>query len=208
MRVLLTGFTPFDTHDLNPSQLIVDALGKRLYPEIDLIVEVLPVVYRAAGARVAELIAQHQPDVVLCLGLAAKRKAIHLERVALNLNDAKIPDNDGDLAMGRPIEPGGPAAYWSTLPLETMRQMLEARAIPVEISNHAGAYVCNHVFYAARHAIEQNAYPTRCGFIHVPAIAPDTDVPGLALSTLIEAVEVCLLAACRIALEQQPDRSM
>ena len=204
MRVLLTGFTPFDDHDVNPSQLIVEALAQREYATIDLIAEILPVVYQAAGSRLSDLIAQHQPDVVICLGLAARRSAINLERVALNLDDAKIPDNAGDLAVGRPIQQDGPVAYLSTLPLEAMKRALQAQEIPVEISNHAGAYVCNHVFYAARHAIEQAQSPTICGFIHVPAIADTADAPGLLLNQMIEAVEVCIVTGCSMIV---PDRS-
>jgi pyroglutamyl-peptidase len=156
--------------------------------------------------RLSDLIAQHQPDVVICLGLAARRSAINLERVALNLDDAKIPDNAGDLAVGRPIQQDGPVAYLSTLPLEKMKQALQAREIPVEISNHAGAYVCNHVFYAARHAIEQAHFPAICGFIHVPAIADSADDQGLLLDQMIEAVGVCIITACRMIEPGQSER--
>ena len=184
MRVLLTGFMPFSTHRVNPSQHIVEAVATRPQTGLEIIPEVLPVVYTDAGKRIDRLIHEHKPLAVILLGLAARRSEINLERVALNLNDAAIPDNAGDLATGRPIVEGGPAAYWSTLPLDTMHAALHRHGIPAVISNHAGAYVCNHAFFTARHTIEKHRYPTLCGFIHVPAQLP--------LNTMIEAVECCL----------------
>ena len=194
MRILLTGFMPFGNHPINPSQQIVEAMANRGNDELEFITEVLPVEYHAAGERIGTLIREHQPDAIVLLGLAARSDAIRLERVALNVDDAGLADNAEDLASGRVIEPDGPAAYWSSLPLDAMQQALQGRDIPVKISNHAGTYVCNHLFYAARHFLEQRTVTTPCGFIHVPAISEGDDTPGLPLATMIAAVETCLVS--------------
>ncbi len=185
MRTLLTGFGTFGAHTANPSQLIVEALENRP----DVIAVVLPVEYHAAGAQIHDLIATYEPDAVIMLGLAASRPVINLERFAVNVDDAHAPDNAGDLAVGRPIAADGPAAYTATLPLADLLAVLEAQQIPAQISNHAGAYVCNHVFYAARHALEQMRQRIPCGFIHLPQITEVDGEAGLPLSTQIAAVE-------------------
>lgn len=193
MKILLTGFVPFGSVKVNPSELIVKQVAQRgCFPE--LVTEVMPVEYQYVRARLAELIREHEPDAVVCVGVAESRKAINLERVALNVNDASIPDNVGDHATGRVIEENAPAAYWSTLPLEQMRTTLETRSIPVAISNHAGAYLCNHAFYVARHTLEGLNRPIPCGFIHVPALceAGAADCQGLPLEVMVEGIEACL----------------
>lgn len=195
MKILLTGFNPFGANAVNPSQLIVQALGEREYDSFDLITAVLRTEFAAAGAAVKGLIEAVEPDVVLMLGLASGRNVISLERVAINLNDAGLPDNAGDHAQGRLIaaDDNAPVAYWSTLPLDALTAALQERGIPVGYSNHAGAFVCNHVFYTARQAIEQMGWAVPCGFIHVPPIADSPDAAGLPLATLIDGIETCLL---------------
>jgi pyroglutamyl-peptidase len=187
MRVLLTGFTTFGEHTTNPSRLIVEALAQQ---RSDVYTAVLPVEYRTSGELVCDLIRQYQPDSVLMLGLAAKRSAINLERFALNVDDATLPDNAGELRNGQMIAADGPAAYISTLPLEVIRSMIAALDVPVVISNHAGAFLCNHVFYMARHYLEQTGRTVPCGFIHVPEAAETA--PGLPLATMIHAINGCL----------------
>ena len=207
MVILVTGFEPFDGLAVNPSQAIVDSLARTgsVSPGIELVTEILPTEFRAAGDRIVMLIREHQPDAVVSVGLAASAFAIRLERHALNLNDSLRPDNGGDLASGRLIDPDGPIGYWSTLPLDAMLRALKGRDIPAIISNHAGAYVCNHVFYTARRELERSGRDTPCGFIHVPLMA-DQDAPlppgaaRLPLATMVEAVACCLgVLAGRIA---------
>lgn len=191
MTILLTGFTPFGKVAVNPSQLIIDQIALKGDPVV--IPAVLPVEYAAAGRYIMELIQANRPQAVLCLGVAASRQAINLERVALNLNDAALPDNTGDLAAGRLIAADGPLAYWSTLPLDTMLAALAARGIPAVISNHAGAYVCNHVFYMARHTLDRMGSRAACGFVHLPAVREtDSEGSGLPLAQMVEAVACCL----------------
>lgn len=199
MRILVTGFEPFDGLAANPSQAIVEALARRPATDrrTELVTEILPCEFRAAGNRIVTLIRELRPAAVVSMGLAASASAIRLERHALNLNDSARPDNGGDLATGRPIDPAGPIGYWSTLPLDSMLQALKERDIPSTITNHAGAYVCNHVFYTARHEIERLGSDIRCGFIHVPlmteqGVTPPAPGASLPLATMVEAVETCL----------------
>ncbi len=108
-----------------------------------------------------------KPDVVVCLGLAGGRTAVSLERVAINCDDARIPDNAGHSRIDEEIVPGGPAAYFSTLPIKAALAALQVAGIPAEVSQTAGTYVCNHVFYALMHSIEQRS-DIRGGFVHLP----------------------------------------
>jgi pyroglutamyl-peptidase len=201
MKILLTGFEPFGPVRVNPSEQIVRRIGQRVEEEargreaMDLRAEVLPNEFVAADRRIRRLIREFRPDAVLCLGVAPQRDRISLERFALNLDDDSLPDNAGRCRAGRRIAPSGPAAYWSTLPLERFLRQLERRGIPVSYSNHAGTYLCNHVFYVARHEIEKMDSGALCGFVHVPPLQEKTrhkGPRGLALSTMVEAVECCL----------------
>ena len=203
MRILLTGFVPFPGVEINPSQLVVERVAANVkagnFPvkgALELTAEVLPTAFKPAGLRMRELIREIDPDLVILLGVAARRDAICLERFALNVNDSPKPDNDGVLASGEPIVVNGPEAYRSTLPLGLLHKSLEAQNIPVKFSNHAGAYVCNHVFYVARHEIELLGSKAKCGFIHIPMHREAEGQPfaenGLPIDTLVEAVLCCL----------------
>ena len=192
MRVLLTGFQPFGKVEVNPSQLIVEHFQAKQHDNI--VALVLPTVYRAAGDGIRRAIFDFQPAAVISLGVAQSRHTISLERAALNLDDASIADNAGVIASGELIAEDGPAAYWSTLPLRAMYEALEAHHIPVSMSNHAGAYICNHAFYVARHTLECSGISIPCGFIHIPDIAKpdDSNSKGLPLDMMIIAVEICI----------------
>lgn len=193
MRVLLTGFNPFGENRVNPSQRVVEALAARPQIGFELITQVLPTEFAAAGSHMRSLIREKRPDAVVMLGLAAGRSMISFERVALNLNDSSAPDNAGDQPVGRLIAPQGPAAYWSTFPLERMQSALQERQIPVGVSNHAGTYVCNHVFYTARHELEQLGSSALCGFIHLPSMPSESESgAGMPLAQMVDAVELVL----------------
>lgn len=201
MRILLTGFEPFGLHASNSSEQIVRKLREKAHsrPPLHLFPAVLPTQYRAAGAQIRRLIRRFRPEAVVCLGLAASRDTISLERAALNLDDDLLPDTAGEVRRGRRILRQGPAAYWSTLPLERMRQALERLGIPSSLSNHAGTYVCNHVFYVACHEIEKIGSRARCGLIHVPGLRRRANAGarrGMPLRRMVEAVECCLEVLC------------
>jgi pyroglutamyl-peptidase len=198
MVILVTGFEPFGGIPVNPSQAIVEAVGLNAAARrAEIVTEILPCEFGAAGERIKTLIRELRPDAVVSVGLAASAAAIRLERVALNLNDALRPDNGGDLASGRLIDPDGPIGYWSTLPIDAMLSAVKAREISSLITNHAGAYVCNHVMYTARHEIERLGLGIPSGFIHVPLMTEQVAPvpPGAAtlpLAAMVEAVETCL----------------
>lgn len=195
MKLLLTGFEPFGQNATNPTQHIVETLAARAPdPGIELVASVLPVEYVHAEQQLRILIREHRPDVILSLGLAENRAKICLERVALNLDDTSAPDNAGELRQGTPICPEAPAAYFSTLPLYQLKTALENEQIPVQISNHAGAYLCNHVFYVARHEVETLDFSILCGFVHTPQakeFAPE-NANALPLEMLLHGIETCI----------------
>jgi pyroglutamyl-peptidase len=189
MKILLTGFEPFGKVADNPSQRIVEHFaGKQ---QENLITAVLPVDYDTANRMMPELLENHRPDAVLMLGVAQMRDSINLERIAININDAKIADNAGNLKTGQPIVEDAPVGYRSTLPLEAMYEAIKNEGIAVSYSNHAGAYLCNHVFYLARHWLDcKDLAHIPCGFIHIPDMGEEA--PNMPLSKMIRAVEMAL----------------
>ncbi|GAB4547578.1 MAG: pyroglutamyl-peptidase I [Anaerolineae bacterium] len=199
MRTLLTGFTSFQGVDRNPTELVVEAI--RAQNRSSVYAEVLPVAFQPAGERLVSLLKEIQPDVVLCTGVAQSRAEITPERFALNVEDAAIPDNEGILADGTPIIPGAPLAYLTTLPVLAIRAALRTAEIPCKISNHAGAYVCNHVFYRLMHALAGWEKPVMAGFVHVPGILSDERPTGLPIETIQRAVEL-ILSVCEAQLKQ------
>ena len=152
MRILLTGFQPFGKLKVNSSQLIVEHYQSQ--KRDDIIPVVLPTEYKAAGKQIKQVIKGENPDVIVMLGVAQRRTTISLERLAVNIDDAELPDNAGVVKSGELIVKRGKAAFWSTLPLKAMQEALEAQEMPVMMSNHAGTFVCNHTFYVARHTVE------------------------------------------------------
>ena len=186
--VLLTGFGPFGVHAENPSGLAVERVAEEWSrpPGTGLVAAVLPVSFARATAQVSGLMTHHRPDVVLGVGLAAGRERISLERVAVNLLDARIPDVDGAQPVDEPVLPGQPFARPATLPVKAARAALEAAGLPVELSLSAGSYVCNALMYAAlAHAGEG----VRAGFVHVPPadVLPVAEV-ARALGTILDTV--------------------
>jgi len=189
MKVLLTGFESFAGVAVNPSQQVVEHLaGQAVHPEIKLITAVLPVEYDASGKQLLKLIHTHQPDGIIMLGVARERRMISLERVALNIDDSPTPDNANVYRDGFPIIwQTSPIAYLSTLPIIPMQEALQQSGIPSHISNHAGTYVCNHVFYIASHEYERMNQYIPLGFIHLPPVSQDYP-----LEMMIGGVEICL----------------
>lgn len=172
--LLLTGFTPFGPFAVNPSERIVNALSGATIAGHRVEGLVLPVVFGEAGDRLIEAVSRENPRVVICLGLAGNRDDIGIERLAVNLDHADIPDNAGNQPVDRPIVPGGPPAYWSTLPVQAMAAALREAGIAASLSLSAGTFVCNHVFYRLMQALAERPH-VRGGFIHLPAVA---DTPG------------------------------
>lgn len=190
-RLLITGFDPFDGKTVNPSwqavEQLPDAIGDFVLCKLQ-----IPTIFGKAAAMVLEEAARFQPDVILCVGLAGGRDAVTPERIAVNIRDARIPDNEGSHPQGDPVVPNAPAAYFSTVPVKEMAAAIRAQSIPGAVSNTAGTYVCNDVFFTLLH--HYAGTKTRVGFIHVPCL-PEQGSPSMSLeritAALTAAIEVC-----------------
>jgi len=168
MRVLLTGFEPFGGQSLNPSREVARALhGTRVAGAQVTAVE-LPCVFAKALPALQQALAQHRPDLVLALGQAEGRSDLSLERVAINVMDARIPDNAGEQPIDVPVIAGGPAAYFSTLPIKALVAGLREAGFPASVSQTAGTFVCNQVFYALQHLLAGQG--VHSGFMHLPLL--------------------------------------
>lgn len=194
--VLLTGFDAFGGDTLNPSWMAVRALHGRRLGGHRLVAAQLPTVFDASLAELERLLRLCKPALVLCVGQAGGRAAISLERVAINVNDARIADNAAAQPIDTPVVMDGPAAYFSTLPIKAMLQALQKEGIAGEVSQTAGTFVCNHVFYGLMHhlATRRGFKRVRGGFVHVPWL-PGQGQPCMPLEEQVRALQVALRAA-------------
>ncbi len=185
--ILVTGFEPFGGEARNPSGEIALALDGLWVAGVPIRGVVLPCVFGQSLADLRQLLQRERPSLVICLGMAASRTCLSLERVAINVDDARIPDNAGLSPVDQAVVADGPVGYWSTLPIKAIRAAWERDGLPAEISQTAGTFVCNHVFYGLMHSLASSG--GRGGFIHVPA-------HGLSLERMVEAlrmaISVCL----------------
>ncbi len=165
--VLVSGFEPFGGDTRNPSGEIARALDGRVIFDRRIVAAVLPCVFGKSRRELRALLRTHRPERVIALGLAANRTEITPERVAINVDDARIPDNAGAQPLDRAIVRGGPTAYWSSLPIKAIVAALRKRRIPAAVSQSAGTFVCNHVFYGLMHELRRSR-TVGGGFIHVP----------------------------------------
>ena len=188
-KVLLTGFEPFGTATSNPSGEIVKQISGD-----NIVTAILPVTYAQSAERLLALIEQHNPDVVICLGQAEGRTQITPEKVAINLDDARLPDNAGVQRSDVKILDDGPDAYFTTLPIKEMVDAAKVAAVPASVSLSAGAFLCNHVFYVAQNKFAGSK--VRSGFVHVPLMdsqAPEfPGLPTMPLDQMVTAVRAML----------------
>jgi pyroglutamyl-peptidase len=188
-KVLLTGFEPFGKATLNPSGEIVKQISGD-----NIVTAILPVAYTQSAERLLALIAEHKPDVVICLGQAEGRTHISPERIAINLDDARLADNEGVIRNDVPIVVGGPVAYESTLPIKEIVKAVNDAGVPAAVSLSAGAFLCNHVFYVAQDHFKGTK--VRSGFVHVPLMDEQAgEFPGLPtmpLDQMVTAVRAML----------------
>lgn len=178
-RLLITGFEPFDGMDENLSGSLVQHLGRNGFGAragIDVRYAVLPVSYAGIDPFLDDLLNQHRPDTVLAFGIGHGDALVTIERIAVNIDDASCRDNSGEIRKGTPIEKGAPAAYFTTLPVAGMAASLLDAGIPAVISNHAGAFLCNHVLYRLLHLSATTGNPATAGFFHLPRIPWSPDV--------------------------------
>ena len=194
--VLLTGFEAFGGETVNPSWLAVQALHGKSVLGRKIVAAQLPTVFDDSLKVLRDKLNQYQPELVICVGQAGGRGAISLERVALNVNDARIPDNAGAQPVDTPVFAKGPAAYFTGLPIKAMLQALQNQGFPVEVSQTAGTFVCNHVFYGLMHflATQRGLKAARGGFIHVPFL-PEQGAPAMPLDEIVLGLKVAVRAA-------------
>jgi pyroglutamyl-peptidase len=200
--VLVTGFEPFGADVLNPSWLLAQSLDGETVCGHDVVARQLPTVFGDAPKTLRAHMRSLKPQWVVCLGQADGRAALGFERVAINVDDAPIADNAGRTPSGTPIAPRGPVAYWSSLPIQQMVNASLAVGVPAEVSNTAGTFVCNHVFYSLMRTLVQarwRARGARGGFVHVPFL-PEQGQPNLSLAHM----RAGLLAALTAALDGAP----
>lgn len=193
MRALVTGFEPFGGAGLNASYEAVRRLPPRL-GALDIVTAQLPTSYARCGAALMREIGRTAPDIVLCVGEAGERTALNVERVAINMQDARIADNDGAQPVDAPVIAGAPAAYFATLPVRAIHAALVAAGLPAVVSNSAGTFVCNHLFYTLLHFAAAAGTKLRGGFLHVPCWRSDA-APAMTLEDIERGIRVALDAA-------------
>lgn len=195
MKILVTGFEPFGNDTYNPSMEVLRLLPKRI-KDAEIVTGVLPVVRFESLRKMEELIKKEHPDAILSLGVAGGRSAITPERTAVNVDDYRIPDNGGFQPCDEPVYADGPAAYFSALPIKAMVQAVRECGLPAEVSESAGTFVCNHVFYGTRYYCEHDHPHVRSGFMHIPYASEQQkeDRPSLALSDIARGVSAALEA--------------
>jgi len=167
MKILLTGFEPFGGRDINLSGELATEMGRR-FPDDSLVAVVLPVSFKKTPEALRAAIRKYRPDKVLMLGFSAKRQKVNVERVAINIQDAAIPDNDGCQPGETPICRRGPSAIFSTLPVKPILAAIIDAGVDATVSNSAGTYVCNTTFYTALHYSSHTFKKPQAGFIHLP----------------------------------------
>lgn len=201
--LLLMGFEPFDQDLVNPSWEAVRRLdGVQLAVDVRVVARQLPCAFATVGECLTQLIDALQPAMVIATGLGPGRSVISFERVAINVNDARIPDNLGEQPIDTPVVADGPAAYFTTLPIKAMVKAVREAGIGASVSQTAGTFVCNQVFYLLQHALAATA--VRSGFIHVPYLPEQVVVsgqPSMAVATVVEALKVAMLAAWQTSVD-------
>ncbi len=203
-RVLVTGFDPFGGENVNASWEAVRALEGSDLGGAVVCARRLPCVFGAALEVLCSAIDELQPELVVGVGQAGGRSEISLERVAINLDDARIADNAGGQPIDSSVVDRGPAAYFSTLPIKAIVRDLRSAGIPASVSNTAGTFVCNHVFYGLMHrlAVPAGKRPVRGGFLHVPMLPAQAavlgDAPSMALETLVAGLRIALRTALSV----------
>lgn len=196
MKALVTGFEPFGGEAINASLEAVRRLPSRI-GALEVVTAELPTSYARSLGVLEAAIAGARPEVVLCVGQAGERAVLSVERVAVNLQDAHIPDNDGVQPVDAPVIAGGPAAYLATLPVRAAVAALRAAELPAAVSMSAGAFVCNHVFYGLMHLAATRQQRFRGGLLHVPCLPQQAtaNAPSMALDDIVRGIGIVLEVA-------------
>ena len=205
MKILITGFEPFGGETLNPSWEVAKQLHGLQVMDAEVVAVQLPCVFATSVKCLSQALEMHQPRMVLSLGQADGRSDFSIERVAINVCDARIPDNQGAQPIDEPVVEGGPAAYFSTLPIKKMVAALKAQGFPAAISQTAGTFVCNQVFYGLQHALAGR--DVMSGFVHVP-LTPwqAAQRAGASLASMsTETLKLAVLCALEVMVQHAKD---
>jgi pyroglutamyl-peptidase len=195
--MLVSSFGPFAEHRVNSTSEVARRLWEEGVEGVDLVTVELPVVRYEASRMLVEAFDRVAPDVAIMLGMAASRTAITPERVAINFDDYRVPDNGGNQPSEEPVVPGGPAAYFSTIPVKRMAAAVAAAGISAEVSNTAGTFLCNHVAYALLHHVATTGAPCGAGFLHVPQMreVAAAGAPSMPFSDIVRGVTIAVHTA-------------
>jgi len=201
MKILVTGFDPFGGEKINPALETIKRLPDTILGAQIIKLEI-PTVVGKSLAKIAEAVEKENPDVVLSIGQAGGRSEITVERVGINIDDCRIPDNEGNQPIDEPVVKGGPAAYFVTVPIKAIVENIKAHNIPASISNTAGTFICNHVCYGVAHlaaARTAAGKPMKSGFIHIPflpeqVIGKPALTPSMSLETIVSGITHALEA--------------
>ena len=199
--ILITGFEPFGGDKINPALEAITQLKAIPIDGATIITCAVPVVHQKSIETVIAAIEQHKPDFVMTVGQAGGRAAITPERIAINVDDYRIPDNEGNQVTDQPVVVDGPDAYFSTLPIKAMTKAIQDKGIPAQVSSTAGTYVCNHLFYGIQHYLRDSNIGH--GFVHIPLMSEqsiDGSKPSLPLSLIVEGLAA---AAQAIVMHEQ-----
>ena len=195
MKILVTGFDPFGGEKVNPALEAVKSLPSEIHGAEIHWVEIPTVFYRSAEVLEAEIV-RFQPDAVLCIGQAGGRASLTPERVAINQDDARIPDNQGNQPIDTPIRLDGEAAYFSTLPIKAMVQAIKEEGLPTTVSNTAGTFVCNHLMYQALYLADKKFPHMRAGFMHIPYMTEQVinkpNTASMNLTDIVRGIEAAI----------------
>ena len=197
MKFLITGFDPFGTEKINPALEAVKKLPDTV-AGAEVIKLEIPTVFGKSVEKIQEAIEKHDPDVIISIGQAGGRAGITPERVAVNIDDARIEDNDGNQPVDITIHKDGENAYFSNLPIKAMVKEMNENGIPGSVSNTAGTFVCNHVMYGILYMIDKKYPNKKGGFIHVPYIPQQAiskqNAPSMSLDYIVKGLELCIKA--------------
>ncbi|MCU5774177.1 pyroglutamyl-peptidase I [Erwiniaceae bacterium BAC15a-03b] len=199
--VLITAFDPFGGEQVNPSWEAVRQLNEHIIGGAKVVARQLPTVFGEALTTLYAAMDALQPELVIAVGQAGGRADISIERIAINVDDARIPDNQGKQPIDEPIVAGGPAAYFSTLPIKALVEGIREAGIPATVSQTAGTFVCNHVMYGLLHRLAEQGGEVRGGFIHIPYLPEQAAklpvTPSMSAQTVILALEMAISVALR-----------
>lgn len=197
MKVLITGFDPFGGESINPAWEAVKAMKDNI-DGIEVIKLQIPTVFKKSAEKLFAGIEEHKPDAVICIGQAGGRYDMSVERVAINMDDGRIPDNEGYQPIDTPVYEDGENAYFATLPIKGIVEEIKLAKIPASVSNTAGTYVCNHIMYSLLYYISKNNLNIKGGFIHVPYITEQVvdkkNMPYMEVTTITKALECAIQA--------------